>query len=757
MASALSTLALALALGAPTSAGDVDDTTLAQVAPSSDRVVALEDGARVEGRLETSDGRREDGALLDRYTLEGSAGQHLVLTVRSPEFDTWVSISGPDGFIARNDDSPGMGTNSALRLPLPVDGTYTVDVSSYAPGSAGTYNVEVRLGEGSAPVAQEVRRIVRAGESVEGALRAGAPTLRSGEHFETWIYEGTAGERVAFSLTSTDFDTYLMLRGDGGLSLDNDDRAEGTLDSYIEATLPTNGPVRLIVTSYAPGETGSYRLEARSLGATESTTGAPLTLGVPVDGTLRATDPTRAGGQHAQRWIYNGTAGELVTIDLESSAFDTTLALDTPSGNVLTNDDVERRNTNSRINFRLEESGPHVVTVSSYLAGVTGPYQLVVRGQAIEAVVEDVVDPTTDTPLPGNLAIGEAVSGRLGRRSPQLDSGEFYEALTLRGSTGQGLTIRMESDQFDTYLMLRGPGGFTIDNDDGGADEGTNSRIEVALPADGEYTVLATSYAPGETGRFTIRVEEGTTITQGARGRTFAIVAGISDYGGQGDLPFCAEDAAKLGDALRDAGATPDEAIVLTDAQVTSAALEHAFDQMASRVGPDDMFLFFYSGHGGYVENRRELDGRDETLILRDRAVTDDEVAGWFDRIDARLAVIALDSCFSGGFARDVISAPNRMGVFSSEEDVTSNVAARFEAGGYLSLFFRQGLEGAADTDPRDGVITAGEISQYLRRQWSEHGMTSESSETAESAIAYQNLVIDRGAVKVTDVVVYNR
>ena len=57
--------------------------------------------------------------------------------------------------------------------------------------------------------------------------------------------------------------------------------------------------------------------------------------------------------------------------------------------------------------------------------------------------------------------------------------------------------------------------------------------------------------------------------------------------------------------------------------------------------------------------------------------------------------------------------------------------------------------------DPRDGIITAGELSQYLHRQWAVNNMANEMTSTADSAAAYQNLVIDRGAVKVTDVVVY--
>ncbi len=71
-----------------------------------------------------------------------------------------------------------------------------------------------------------------------------------------------------------------------------------------------------------------------------------------------------------------------------------------------------------------------------------------------------------------------------------------------------------------------------------------------------------------------------------------------------------------------------------------------------------------------------------------------------------------LDSCFSGGFAKDIVSAPGRMGIFSSEEDITSNVAAKFRAGGYLSVFLDEAIaQGFADDD-KDNSITAIELSR---------------------------------------------
>ena len=110
-----------------------------------------------------------------------------------------------------------------------------------------------------------------------------------------------------------------------------------------------------------------------------------------------------------------------------------------------------------------------------------------------------------------------------------------------------------------------------------------------------------------------------------------------------------------------------------------------------------------------------------------------------------------LDSCFSGGFARNVVDRPGVMGLFSSEEDLTSAVAGKFRAGGYLSHFLRTGMAGEADGDG-DRLVTAGELATYLRRQFRIE-VDSVESQTADGQRNYQNLVIDRGGVQVDDVI----
>lgn len=713
----------------------------------------IADGDRANGELSGSDGQLTSGEYVDLFTFEGRTGDAIELTMRSADFDTYIGLIGPNGEQAANDDAPGLGTNARLAMSLPATGTYTVQATSFAPGETGSYTLAAALGgaaqasatqasAGGSPGAAELR----VGDRVQGRLEDGDRPLRSGEWTDVWVVPANAGDVLDVSLQSSDFDTYLMARGPGGLNQENDD-SEGT-NSALQFRVVEDGPLRLIVTSYAVGETGDYTLEVNAAEGAAPTSVPRLTPGIAVRSELASDEVAPDGQRYERRFRFRANRGDRAVLQVAATAFDARVTLEMPNGDVeMVRDRDRRRRSEANLQTTLPLDGEYVAIVSSEESRATGAF-------AITLQLGDPDQAPTASARSGALAFGAPISGRLRRNDSALGSGEFYDSYTFQGSAGDGVTIEMTSTQVDTYLILTGPNGFQVDNDDGG--DGTNSRLEAALPADGEYSVLATTYAPGETGGYEVVLREGTTVQQNARGQIYAVLAGITDYPGTGnDLPFCAEDATKLHESLASTGLLAPESVVLTDGQVTRAALESAFERVAEAAGPDDVFVFFYSGHGNTAPNNRELDGTDETLSLVDGDVTDDEVNDWFDAVDARMGLIALDSCFSGGFARDVISAPGRMGIFSSEEDVTSNVASRFQAGGYLSFFLRAAFEGAADVEPSDGILTAGELTQYLRRQWAQQNLTNETTQTVDESLAYQNLVIDRGSVKVDDVVAH--
>jgi len=62
----------------------------------------------------------------------------------------------------------------------------------------------------------------------------------------------------------------------------------------------------------------------------------------------------------------------------------------------------------------------------------------------------------------------------------------------------------MTSDDFDSYLFITGPGlDEPVTDDDGG--EGLNSHLEISLPANGVYLVIASSLG-GAAGVYRLRV-----------------------------------------------------------------------------------------------------------------------------------------------------------------------------------------------------------------------------------------------------------
>ncbi len=108
------------------------------------------------------------------------------------------------------------------------------------------------------------------------------------------------------------------------------------------------------------------------------------------------------------------------------------------------------------------------------------------------------------------LAAGYAQEGALDSSTDfVLPSGQYVQAWELRGTAGEGLVIELESDDFDALLYLSGPEFDTpLSDDDGG--EACNARIDVVLPSDGPFQVVASTFS-GSSGSFmlTARSEAG--------------------------------------------------------------------------------------------------------------------------------------------------------------------------------------------------------------------------------------------------------
>ena len=622
----------------------------------------------------------------------------------------------------------------------------------------------------TAPDAQGASPLT-SGRPVRGELARGDDTLQSGEYADDWSFTARRGQTYDLSLTSSAFDPYLIVRGPGGLSEDNDDdpAARGSHDSRVRFTAPADGPVVVSATSYQSGETGAYVLSLG--GAAARPAGSPavvaasdraIRLGQTLDGRLGAGDRQLDSGEYINSYVLHGRRGQALDLRLTSSAFDPYVAISGPGDFSAFNDDdpAVTDGRNSRLVVTLPADGDYRITATSYASGEQGAYRLaVLDGTGAATPAPPAVRPSERASASGEITLGQAVSGSLDAGDGTLESGEYVDRFRFTGHRGQRVAVELTSSAFDAYTILTAPSGDQQENDDarGG---GHDSRLDTVLTEDGEYQVMVTSYAAGETGsyRFSVSPSLGSPRQASVQGgaRVFAVMVGVSDYGdAQNHLDYTDEDATKLAETLRTDGSLNDASLVLTNAEATVAGVRRAFAEVAAQAGPQDTFLFFFSGHGDQTDvtvSGLEPDGKSEAIVLRDGEISDADMAELFGGLRTRLSLLVLDSCFSGGFARNVVDRPGVMGLFSSEEDLTSAVADKFQAGGYLSHFLRVGMGGEADGDG-DRLVTAGELATYLRRQFRDQ-VENVESETQDGQRNYQNLVVDRGGVQVDDVIV---
>jgi hypothetical protein len=486
------------------------------------------------------------------------------------------------------------------------------------------------------------------------------------------------------------------------------------------------------------------------------------------DGELDDKDAADDAGRYVDWYEIDATAGQRVRLSAVTDAFDSMLLLVSPSGQERVADDFAGQVGHSVIAATLDEAGRWRVGVTSYDSGESGAYWLIMdldrtvdHAQHADALGQPM-QPSTD-----------AVEGTLtGADRPQ-DSGRLTDLYTFEGRAGQRAYLEMTSKPLDTFLLLIGPDGQMTSNDDFRSSL-DRSRIELNLPATGEYTVVATSYAPDEQGLYDLVVsldqqpEGDGWIGQPEDRQVYGLFVGLADYpNSPGDLPRCDTDASNLHQAFIDfAGMTRDNSVLLTNNQATPAAITGAVARLAERMDEDDVFVMFYSGHGNRVErgepDAADPDGMDETLAVWGGAVTDDQLATALDAVPAAISLVMLDACYSGGFAKDIVDRPGRIGLFSSEEDALSLVAGQLKAGGYLSRFVLDALrpDGEGSDANGDLNITAFELCTYIARR-AHAGLGAartdllagqmineiETHIDPSQDLAYQRLVIDRGGV----------
>jgi metacaspase-1 len=125
--------------------------------------------------------------------------------------------------------------------------------------------------------------------------------------------------------------------------------------------------------------------------------------------------------------------------------------------------------------------------------------------------------------------------------------------------------------------------------------------------------------------------------------------------GWNGKLVACEFDANDMEKLARGRGFKTHK---LLTKSATAKALTSALEEAADKLDDGDMLLTTYSGHGGQVPdaNGDEQDRMDETWVLYDRQLVDDELYALLGKLKpgVRVAIFS-DSCHSGTVARGMV------------------------------------------------------------------------------------------------------
>ncbi len=360
------------------------------------------------------------------------------------------------------------------------------------------------------------------GQPLDGVLQSDDcpfPQRRAQGKGDGFFFTAQAGDRIALSVRSADFDTCLYLFGPDGRSIAWDDDGGNGTNSRLPAEtgllpLTQSGKYVFYVTSYAPGEAGRYQVSlvtgtaglisngsCDSARAITNSYSYHTRLDTSLDFDVSADPVLECGGSSTPNSVWfkyvSWTSG-LLTINTYQSDYDTVLSVYAGECGalrpVVCNDDSS--GLQSRVSFFAGDGGiSYYIMVSSYSPG----------GGRLEFDLS--FEPETMT----ELEKSSFTTGSLGYfdGSSVRGSGFFADRHFFHAEAGEYVVLQYISSDYDTYLRLSDIEGRLIGSNDDGIKGTTHSRLPAQegafhISQAGWYVVEVTSFNSGQTGGYVV-------------------------------------------------------------------------------------------------------------------------------------------------------------------------------------------------------------------------------------------------------------
>jgi thiol-disulfide isomerase/thioredoxin len=211
-------------------------------------------------------------------------------------------------------------------------------------------------------------------------------------------------------------------------------------------------------------------------------------------------DDTLIDGKRFKLFKVRLEKGKTYQLDLGSKDIDPYLYLKSADGaKTLAEDDDGGGGLDSRILYTPEETATYQVGATALTAGQMGDFTLTIsaKGAVAKAGGQELKLKDGKAQVQGQLANGDPV-----------EQGKSCKVFTCKFAQGKSYRLDLDSTDFDAYLMLLGPTGRVVAQDDDGGGN-LNSRILWNAEPGGTYRILATSLGGKDVGNFTLTVTEG--------------------------------------------------------------------------------------------------------------------------------------------------------------------------------------------------------------------------------------------------------
>ena len=540
-------------------------TALVGATPLAAQLPPIRVGQTIRDSLARKDQKFPDGSRYKLYGFLGTKGDTLTFNLMSDDFDANLVVADASGNRLGLNDDGGENCNARLQFVPRATGNYRIYANSSAQAELGEYRLSLATGRAATPSDSvckgfgRVAGMIDVGQTITGTLTSDDPQLPSDStYFERWILPVKANQSFTVDLISDDFDAYLLLTRSRGEKLVDNDDGGGGCNARIVYTTTDGHPLRIVVNSASQPkrQTGRFTLRVtegqstvdakgncrfnnqvasntqtlqQSSAATQTSAQAAsiqtIRVGETVNGSLSSSDSLYPDNTYFK--FYQFTAppgGGPVTIDLSSDDFDPVL--------IVRGDDLD----NSIIN---DDGGPGCAARVSRTFPSRGPYRILVNttstpqrqtGRFALSITQGS-SPARDDDNSGcgqhggaggagaagagasghSIEVGQTQQGQLTHNDVLLTSDSTYaQPWSIQGRAGTTITIDLESDAFDSYLFLRGPGisgGRDFQDDDSGGN--CHARLTATFPQTGEYEIVVNTADHYATGAFTLSVTQG--------------------------------------------------------------------------------------------------------------------------------------------------------------------------------------------------------------------------------------------------------